>query len=339
MRSFPAALIVVFLVFPLFMAGLVAVGVSTWVLDRHFYTTILSDSRLYQIPDGLSAATRLTVDLPGRSRLSLSASPRAFKEILPPDYVRNQALGVLGSLFDFLEGKAGVFDPLVDLDPIRKALVGPEGRRFARMVAEDLPVGSPGGPFVIRPGRLPDSRPPTISVERAAALIAAGLPTFANAIPMRIRLTDAFGWGEVVRGQEWQGSVLRALVIADLIILFIACAFWVAAAFLGGVDGRQRLQWMGWSLLAPAACVFLIGLVITIAAFAAASRSGLATADAGAGAVRFSPAFMTAVYDAARFAMRRVGLGFLATGAVAAGVSMALLGVSWSMTKERRLAA
>lgn len=339
MRSFPAALIVVFLVFPLLLAGLVAVSVSTWVLDRHFYAAILSDSRLYQIPDGLSAATHVTIDLPGRSRLSLSASPRAFKEILPPDYVRNQALGVLGSLFDFLEGKAGVFDPLVDLDPIRKALVGPEGRRFARMVAEDLPVDSPGGPFIIRPGRLPDSRPSTISVDRAAALIEAGLPAFANAIPMRIRLTDAFGWGEVVRGQEWEGSVLRGLIIADVVILFIACAFLVAAAFLAASNARQRLQWMGWSLLAPAALVFLIGLGITIAAFAAAARSGLASADTGAGALRFSSAFMTAIYDAARFAMRRVGIGFLATGAVAAGVSLALLGVSWSMPQERRQTA
>ncbi|HVO40457.1 MAG TPA: hypothetical protein VMV03_15600 [Spirochaetia bacterium] len=337
MRSFPAALIVVFLVFPLFMAALVAVSVSTWVLDRSFYTAILSDSRLYQVPDGLSGATRITVDLPGRPRLSLSASPRALKEVLPPDYVRNQALGVLGSMFDFLEGKAVVFDPLVDLDPIRKALAGPEGRRFARLVAEDLPVGSPGGSFVIRPGRLPDSRPSTISVERAAALIEAGLPAFAGAIPMRIRLTDAFGWGEVVRGQEWQGSVLRVLVIADVVILFIACAFWVAAAFLGGADARRRLQWMGWSLLAPAAFVFLIGLFITIAAFAAAARSGLASADTGT--LRFSPAFATAVYDAARFAMRRIGIGFLATGAVAAGVCMALLGVSWSMPQERRQAA
>ena len=337
MRSFPAALIVVFLVFPLFVAALAAVGVSTWVLDRNFYAAILSDSRLYQVPDGLSGATRITVDLPGRSRLSLSASPRALKEVLPPDYVRNQALGVLGSMFDFLEGKAVVFDPLIDLEPIKKALVGPEGRRFARRVAEDLAVGSAGGPFVIRPGRLPDSRPSTISVERAAALIEAGLPAFANAIPLRVRLTDAFGWGEVVRGQEWHGSVLRVLVIADVVVLFVACAFWVAAAFLGGVDTRRRLQWLGWSLLAPAALVFVIGLVITIAAFAAAARSSLASADMGA--LRFSPAFATAVFDAARFAMRRIGIGFLATGAVAAGVSMALLGVSWSMPQERRQAA
>jgi len=338
MRSFPAALIVVLLVFPLFLAGFLVVGVSTWVLDRGFYASILSDARLYQVPDGLSAATRVTVDLPGNSRVSLRVSPRALKEILPPEYVRNQALGVLGSVFDFVEGKSPVFDPLIDLGPIRRALAGPEGKRFSRVVAEDLPVGPAGDSFVIRPGRLPESRPSSITVERAADLIQAALPAFARGIPLRIRLTDAFGWGEVVRGREWMAfPVLRALIIADSIFLFVACAFWVAAAFLGGSDTRRRLQWMGWSLLAPAAVVFLIGFLTTIAGFAAPGGAGVpAPAE---GMMRFSPAFLAAVYDAARFVMKRAGIGFLVTGAVAAGVSMALLGVSWSMPQERRQAA
>jgi hypothetical protein len=333
MRSFPAALISVLLVFPLFFCALSMIGVSTWALDRSFYAGILSDVRLYQIPDAISAASRVSVELPGNSRLSLRVSPRALKPILSSEYMRSQALSALGSVFDFLEGKTQMPDPVLDLAPVKKALLGREGKQFARALVEDLPVEA--GQFRVSPGRLPESRPSSISIDAATAIVTAGLPVFVDGIPDRIRFSDYLSrHGEAADLQGWPGfPMIRGFVIADIILLFLAAAFWTAAAFLGGAGARQRLQWLGWSLLAPAAAVFLMGLVISLSLLSHWVRMGLAAAHLES--LGFGPGFGAAIADAAQLTVQRVGVSFLAAGAIAAGVSLALLGGSWSMPRER----
>jgi hypothetical protein len=333
MRSFPAAFVSVLLVFPLFICALTVVGISTWALDKSFYTGILSDVRLYQIPDAGSAASRVRIDLPDKPGVSLRVSARALKQIISPQYMRSQALSALASVFDFLEGKTQVPDPILDLAPIKKALRGSEGQRFALALVQDMPVGGQASEFAVSPGRLPESRPPSLSVEKAAAIVAAGLPAFAGAIPNSVRLSDYAGWdGHEARMWGWRGfPALRGLIIADVILLALAAAFWVAAAFIGGVTARQRLQWLGWSLLAPAAAVFLVGLFASLTLLSSWMRGGIASARLES--LGFDPGFGLAVADAARAVMGRIGTTFLAAGAIAAGVSLALLGASWSLPK------
>ncbi len=335
MRSFPAALISVLLVFPLFLCALSVVGISTWALDRSFYAGILSDVRLYQIPDAISAATQVSIQMPDKSSLSFRVSPRALKQILSSDYMRSQALSALTGVFDFLEGKTQVPDPALDLAPIKKALAGSQGKRFARVFVQDLPVGGPGGQFTVSPGRLPQSRPSSLSVEKATAIVTAGLPAFASIIPNTLRLSDYPGFrNNEARMWGWPGfPAIRGLIIADVILLVLAAAFWAAAAFLGGIDARQRLQWLGWSLLAPAAAVFLVGLVVSLAMLSHWVGGGVASAHLES--LGFDSDFGPAIAEAARTAIGRVGTTFLAAGAIAAGVSLALLGASWSMPKGR----
>ena len=158
MRSFPAALISALLVFPLFLCALSLIGISTWALDRSYYAGILSDVRLYQLPSA-STPARVRIDLPGNTRLSLRLSPRALKPVLSSEYMRSETLAALSSVFDFLEGKTQIPDPVLDLAPLKKALLGNEGRQFARTLVEDLPVGGQPSQFFVSPGQLPESRP------------------------------------------------------------------------------------------------------------------------------------------------------------------------------------
>ena len=339
MRRVPAILIVIFLAFPLLFAALATIGVSTWALDRSFYTSLVSDERLYQIPDAVSTATWLPDEISGFGGLPLPAAGRALREILPPAYLRAQAVSVVAQAFDFLEGRARVSDISVGLAPVKKALLGDPGKRFALRLAGDLPVGSAGGDFTVLPGRLPRSRPSTLSVERAAAIIQAGLPTFLKSIPDTARLGDnpSFVYVPVHWGWGPGFSAMGLLIFADIVLLLIAGGFWTAAAFIGAENRFERLQWFGWSLFVPAAAVFLMGLLINVSFISGWVQWGVGTARLDSHG--FPPSFVAALIDVARRAMTRAGTGFMAAGAIAGGAALGLLAWSWSMTREERKGA
>jgi hypothetical protein len=50
----------------------------------------------------------------------------------------------------------------------------------------------------------------------------------------------------------------------------------------------------------------------------------------------FDASFISALIDAARRVVARVGIGFLATAGIAAGVSLGLLAWSWSIPHDER---
>jgi hypothetical protein len=325
---------VVFLVCPLFFAALLTVSVSTWALDRGFYAHLINDARLYQVPafpDG--SMTWIASELPGLETISLRYGARALREVLSPDYMRTQAMSVLDQVFDIMEARGRADDISVDLAPVKAALQGDGGKRFALALAQDLPLG--GADFVVRQGRLPAARPSSVSVEKAAAIIQQGLPGFVKTIPDRIRLSDNWLYRDIapMRG-GLRFSVLGAMICADIVLLLLAGGLWVAAAFVGGANRFEKLQWLGWSLLVPAAGVFLIGLFSLLPFVFPWVRWGIQSAQLELNG--FSASFVAALLDLVRHAMARVSQGFLAAGAIAAGASIGLLAWSWSMPIEAR---
>jgi hypothetical protein len=338
MRRVPALLVVLFLVLPLLSAAFLTVGISTWALDRAFYTGLISDERLYRIPDGVSAATWAAIEIPGLPGFTFPSSTKAAREVLTPSYLRSQAIGVMSGFFDFFEGLRP-FDISLDLVPVKNALLGDPGKRFARVLAAELPVGGTDSGFTVKPGKLPSSRPSTIAVERAAAIIQAGIPAYVKAIPDTLKLSDSPSYHSV-RSPWGIGEgfpALGALALADVILLVIAAGFLAAAVFIGGATRYERLQWAGWPLLVPAVGTFLAGLFITLVAFSGWVQWGIQSARLDT--LGYDATFIAALVDVARHAMTRVGVGFIATGAVAAGIAMGLLGWSWSISREGRKGA
>ncbi len=334
MRRVPAILMVIFLVCPLFFAALLAVSVSTWALDRGFYTRLIDDARLYEVPTPPDATTTWIADeMPGLQ--SLAHGARALREVVTPAYMHGQAVSILNQVFDVLEACAAAYDVSVDLGPLKAALRGEPGKRFALALAQDLPVG--GSSFAMSPGRFPEVRPSSISVERAAAIIEQGLPGFVRTIPDRVRLSDSWSFREasVLMGGGLRVSVRGVMIFADVILLLLAAGLWVAAGFIGGANRFQRLQWMGWSLLVPAAGVFLIGLLALLPIVFPWVQWGIESAHLDQSG--FTASFVAALVDLARRAVSRVGGGFLAAGAVSAGVAIGLLTWSWSMPAEAGL--
>jgi hypothetical protein len=333
MRRVPAILIVIFLAVPLFLSAFFTISISTWALDSGFYATLLGDDRLYEIPDG--SAPWWAEAVPDLDPLGYRAAVQASREVLTPAYLRGQALSVVDEVFGFLRGQSGRFGLSVDLKPVKAALVGEPGRRFSQALARDLPVGGAAADFRVGARTLPRFRPASLTVERAAAMIQAGLPAFAASLPDTARLSDSpsfnatpFAWGPGF-------DILGALVFGDFVLLLFACGFWVAAAFVGGANRYERLQWLGWSLLVPAVGVFLVGLVTLTGAFTGWASWGIGQARLET--LGFSGSFVDALMETARHALMRVGVGFAATGAVAAGIALALLGWSWSIPTPRRV--
>jgi hypothetical protein len=328
MRKVPAVLIVVLLVFPVFFAALLTVSVSTWVLDRRFYAGLLSDERLYEIPaivDGEQWSG--AAGLPG---LFLFMNPAALREIATGPYMRSQALAVMNEAFDFLDGRSRTLDPAIDLAPLKKALATEAGKRFALATAKSLPVCASSGGFSLKDGTIPRCRPPSISVEKAAALITAALPSLAAKIPDTLRLSELPEARYMP--PRWWGrsgfSALGALILADVVLLAIACGFWVSGAFVGGATVRDRLLWLGWSLFAPSVLVVLCGVGALIPLTGGWVWDGIQSA--GLRAAGFSAGFSAAAFEAARHAAWRIAAGFLAAGGVSIGVSIGL--VVWAMT-------
>ena len=335
MRRVPAILMIVFLACPLFFAALLTVSVSTWALDRGFYAELISDTRIYQIPALPGGSSWWgTSEVPGLEAISLHYSARALREILTPAYMRAQAMSVLNQFFDALEARGSMDEIGVDLAPVKTALLGEAGKRFSLALAQDLPVG--GADFSFRPGHLPVSRPSSVSVERAAAIIQQGIPGFVNTVPDHIKLSDSAPFHGAVRTAYWgpRFPVLGALILADVVLLILAGGLWVAAAFIGGANRFERLQWLGWSLLVPAAGVFLIGLFTILPFVFPWVQWGIQSARLELNG--FSSSFVAALIDLVRHALSRVGGGFLAAGAIAAGASIGLLAWSWSMPPESR---
>jgi hypothetical protein len=289
MRSVPAAFIVVLLVFPLFLAALLTLSVSTWVLDRGFYTALIDDERLYEIPPVVDKAGW---DWAARSTgIALFRDPALLREVLTASSMRSQALSVLNEAFDFIDGRSQIFDPSIDLVPLKKAAAAKGGARAA----------------------------------------------LAARTPDRIRLSEMPGTRYVPpRWWGWSGfSALGALVLADVILLALACGSWVAAAFVGGATARERMLWLGGSLLPPSLLVFLCGL----GSLAPLAGGWILPAVQSAGLETFGygPGFTSAVFEAARHAAGRIATGFLATGGVTAGIGTALL--VWAMTLGNQASA
>jgi hypothetical protein len=327
MRKLLALFLIVVLVFPLILATLALISVSSWALDRSFYTNLLGDTRLYEV--------LLSEDLPiyfnrqiarEVDSLPVGALSNALREVVTPQYLRDEALRIVNDAFDALEGRGSAFNLYLDVQPIKTALQGDGGRRFAQKLAASLPTCAASQEPVAPGGTLVRCLPSSVSVDQAASIITTALPTFLDKIPNQIDLSrDQIDLRRDFRGSEfWMGLVgTDGLNLAIVVMVFIAGSFWLVAALIAGEDRRQRLQWLGWSLIVPAILIFLIGMAINSGVAGGWVRFGLN--DIRFNGIETSLAFQQALFDVAAGALNTIANGFLATGAVSGAIALALI--------------
>jgi hypothetical protein len=281
------------------------------------------------MPDAVSGATWSSAVIEGAGGLQWRSVQRAARAVLTPDYLREQAKRIVNQVFDSLDGRSPWFDISIDSRPLKSALRGEAGTRFAQLLAEDLPQGGRAEDFRISPGRLPVSRPSGVPVDRAAAIIHAGIPVFLSSVPDTIRLTGSSRVSGFDQGGPWI-SPHGGMIVAVTIFLLFGAGSLVGAAFLAGRTLPERVRWCGWPLIAPAAGVLLLGLAV----IAGASWIPWGIANARLEISGFSSSFVAALVDAARRAAAHVGVSFLAAGGIAAGISLGLLAWSWAIPRR-----
>jgi len=339
MRKLLALFLVVVLVFPLALATLSVISVSAWALDRSFYEDLLSDTRLYEVllsqdlPNYFNRRLAREID----DQLPAAALGKALREVVTPEYLRGQTLRLVDDALDAIEGRDATLDLYLNIAPIKDVLRGEGGQRFARALASDLPPCAPGQELLASGSKIIRCRPSDVSVDRVVTDIANQLPSYLEGLPDQIELNrNTINLRAEMRGAPvWLigGSVLDFAIV---VLVFITGSFWFIAALIGSEDGRERLLWLGWSLIVPAALIFLIGLAINTDFSLGWVRFGLN--EARFEGVEYSVEFRQALLDVSRIALNTIANGFLAAGAVAGAAAIALITWGLGTPSERRMA-
>jgi hypothetical protein len=119
-------LLVIFLVLPLIFTTLIMIAINSWVLDRSFYVNLLDNPDLNEAL--LSQDLPLYVNnrwFPREINSDLPPVPldKALREVMTPQYLRDQSVRVVNQAFDTLEGRRDVFDISMGFAPVKAALV------------------------------------------------------------------------------------------------------------------------------------------------------------------------------------------------------------------------
>jgi uncharacterized membrane protein len=328
-RKVIALLLVIFVVLPLIFTTLIMFAINSWVLDRNFYVNLLDNPKLYE--------ALLSQDLPMyvnnrwfpreiNSDLPPAALDKALREVLTPQYLRDQSVRIVNEAFDTLEGRRETLDISMDIAPVKAALRGEGGARFAQVLAAQLPACAAGQEPLITGSTLIRCRASNVSVDAATQQIIAALPAFIDQTPDQISLSRE----QLNLRAEWRpfnllflGSLGLSLTIG--LLLMVAGVFWLAAAFIGGTNRRERMMWLGCSLLIPAALVLIMGLAINSPFTTGSIGFGLERSRYAIEGVQYSAALRQAIVEMASRALAAVAGGFLIAGGVSTAMACGLL--------------
>jgi hypothetical protein len=329
------AVLLFLIFFPLALAGLTLAAISTWALDRNFYTGLLSDQRLYEalLSEGatLSVTPRSNSARDVQDAQTSVAFSQAIKEVLTAEYLTATATGLVDQVFTFLDNPSTGLSATVDLRPIKAALAGERGAAFARTLAQQLPACTTGPSVTAVFGvSFPSCRPEGVSVGALESQVLPLVPQLAKALPDQQRLAD----NPIEAGELPASSVLNGLTVGAITTLAIAGLFWLLIGVAGGTDRRMFWLWLGLTLMWPALLVALVGLGAVTGVVDGTLQASIAQgfADSGVANNAQTQGILT---DLVLRAVGRVGNGFLIVGGIALLIAIVIT-VIGAMTKTRK---
>ena len=337
MRKFIAIFLTIFLVFPLLLSAQAAVSVTSWALDRQFYIDALDQPQVYAtFTSGPMIDKLLHEQLGLPPEADTSELESVLKGILTPDTMRDQVSELINSLFDYLQGKTDTFAPTLDAVPLKTALEGSQQDAFLNALVAALPPCAPGqtpgfggeGQLPCKPTGIPDD----LLVEQ---VLKPALPTILSAVPDEIPLEGEFqNWQEDARWRTFlPGIAIPASIILGLLVLvFIAACMWYMAALISDHSWHVRLGWLGWTLLVPAALIFLLGFAAQSGMPAYWTSFGLEHTNLSD--TPFGPELNETLRVIFMSALPRVARAFLTVGGISGALSIAL--IFWGIATPRR---
>ena len=335
MRKLIAVIFIILFTFPLLFASLTTLSVSTWVLDRSFYQGLLEDTRLYEIALSDTGSTSFGNFLVREMNLPREVLP-ALKTVITPDYLRSQTNQILDQVFSFIDGQSTSMDFYLDTAPLKASLTGEKLTQFAAELANIMPKCREGQTPSLGDSIISTCISATLSQPEAAKLIEKALPLYLNRIPDHLQLSRR----DISFGRDWRNNwmmgfpVRAGLFLSVSILLAISFIILLIGALIGGENWKGRLQWLGWSLIVPAALLFLTGLVAQSSFTTGWIRYGLNQAHFGR-IFEDVEAFRQALVGVSLSALGPVTRGFLMVGGATGGLALALLIWGWSLRSPR----
>jgi hypothetical protein len=327
-RKVIAACLLIVLVWPLLFGSLTLLSINSRVLDRNFYVNLLDDPRLYEAMVSQDLPLYMNTRwFPGTidSAPPPAALDKALREVMPPAYLHDQTIRIVNQAFDALDGQRDALDLDLDVAPVKASLQGEGGARFASVLAQQLPACMAGQEPLAAGSALIRCRAANMSVEDATSQISAALPQFVGQLPDQIRLSrEPLNLQNDLRPFNLMFLGTAGLTIAIGLMLMIAAGSWLVTAFIGGSNRRERLAWLGWSLMLPAVLILLSGIVLSTPLITASVGLGLDRARFAIEGVQYSEALRQALIEVTGKALSAVSGGFLSTGVASAAIALGL---------------
>ena len=334
----PIALLILICVFiPLAFTAMTLIAIRPWVLDRGFYERMVSDERIYsplfigQVPNQYHLDV-FTDD----NQLPVSVLNAALLEVVTSDYLRTQAIKLVDDAFDFIDGRIARFEATLDITPLKTALAGEAGGRFANALAAALPACEVGQLQIAPGGTLARCIPADSSVSETAAQITEALPGALAAMPDHILLNAQSEANRSLHYFDWfwVGN-FRALLdgIIVITVLLTLAAAWIGS-LLAGDDLRGRLKWLSASFFFPSSLFVISALAMTSSVITAMLRTEMNFAFWDQG--QLSASFQQGVTDIVIPLVQQIGNDFLMVGVMGLLIAFVLLVCSRMVTGSKR---
>jgi hypothetical protein len=329
-RQVTALVILIGVFLPVLFAAMTLLSLRPWLLERSFYQQIVSDERIYnalltnEIPNEFNLQVLTTDD-----QLPLAALNAALPQVVSPDYLRTQAINIVDDTFDFIDGNGGRFEAALDFTPIKSALAGEAGVRFADALANALPTCSAGQSQVAPGGHLARCIAPNTTISETSAQIVEALPAALETMPDHLILNSVhiFSDGSSTFGWWVGGNVRSALDFGIIALVLIAVISGIVGSWIGGNDARNRLKWFSSALFFPASLFVVTGLSLSTPLVLSLLRTEVSF-DLWTDTT-LSESFRQAIVDVVVPLVQKIGNGFLMVGIVGFVIAAVLLVGSW----------
>ncbi len=305
-------------------AFLIFTAIRSWAFDRQFYLDVVDNNALYDafrqegLPDFLAK-----LDINGQQVLdpnsdAFPALVEATQAILPTDYLRTTTVGLVDNLFNFFENPSSGLVLNVDLTPIKASLSGAQGNAFASTYIKALGTCETTVTSVAT-DQLPTCKPAGMSDEEILAVVSDYKSSLVNQIPDTWNLAED---ADVTWSDLPNVSLVEGLQTAFSVAAIATFGIWVFNAIIAGIGFKGLLMWLGGMLFLPALIILLMGASFSGSLLDAISSDIIrdTTTSNLQASIQVQESVTLVILDA----LKRVGSGFLTTGAIALGVSLVL---------------
>jgi len=214
---------------------------------------LLSDESLQKLTEG---------NMGNIEGLDSAAFGSLIRSLLSPDYIKEQVTIMVDQVFDYLEGSTDILQLELDLTQVKAEFSGPNQDQLLHDLANTLPVCREEQ---ITNNNLtlckPESVDEDIFVEQ---YLKPNLSLILMIVPNKINVAGPIDLHGELRAMPVFFQHFMDVVnykTAMLLLAGLALIFLFLTALIAAKDWRERLKWLGWTLILPSLLVLFIGII------------------------------------------------------------------------------